>query len=234
MGKVNLAKREIVDLTKDAGRALRALGLGGLQMNVELVFDKSGSMEDEYRSGLAQSAVDRIFALAKTVDPDGKLGVTVFHHDAYPAPDMVDANSASYVNKELARFEYGATNYAPALKLLQKKYDCSSFFGKKPAALPTLVVFITDGANGDASETISAMQLLAKTSPIIVKFIGLDTTGNTPFPMLEKLDDMKGRAFDNADYFAWNDRLTDEDLYKKIFNEIPSAIQAMKAAGLLA
>jgi hypothetical protein len=234
MGKVSLVKREIVDLTKDAGRALRALGLGGLQMNVELVFDKSGSMEDEYLSGLAQSAVDRIFALAKTVDPDGKLGVTVFHHDAYPAPDMVDANAATYVNKELARFEYGATNYAPALKLLQKKYSCSSFFGKKPAALPTLVVFITDGANGDASETISAMQLLAKTSPLLVKFIGLDTTGNTRFPMLEKLDDMVGREFDNADFFPWNSQVTDEELYKKIFNEIPTAIQAMKAAGLLA
>jgi len=231
MPGVNLTKRPVVDLTKDAGRALRRIGFGGFQGNVRLVLDRSGSMQDEYQSGLVQLVLDRVAALAFLLDPDRRLPVTLFHNHAFKAPDLTEANLDGYVRNQLSGFSWGMTEYAPPLKLL---LDDTREPG--PAALPTIVIFITDGENSDRRETISVVQQISKQSPMLIKFIGLDTNGSAAFPFLEELDNLKSSDVvrDAVDFFRWDSRVSDEKLYDLIFNEIPEGVSAMKKLGLVA
>jgi hypothetical protein len=105
-----------------------------------------------------------------------------------------------------------------------------------PAALPTIVIFITDGENSDRRETISVVQQISKQSPMLIKFIGLDTNGSAAFPFLEDLDNLKSSDVvrDAVDFFRWDSRVSDEKLYDLIFNEIPEGVSAMKKLGLVA
>jgi hypothetical protein len=252
MGKVNLAKRSVVDLQKDVGRALRKHNLGGMEMDVVLIFDKSGSMEDEYKSGLAQLCLDRCYALAKTLDADGKMPVYVFHNTAWRAVPVTENNVGAYVKDVLMRYDWGGTSYSAPLKLLledakvpgkQRGWSAvTSMFSSSSASAggaprkPTLALFITDGDNSDKEETTRIMNALAQSAPVLVKFIGLDTGNNVRFPYLEYLDDRKAGSnsgFDNADFFKWDASVTDDVLYEKLVAELDTAVSAMKAQSLL-
>lgn len=230
MPGVNLTKRPVVDLTKDASRALRRIGFGGFQANVELILDRSGSMRDEYESGLVQLVLDRVAALSFLLDPDRRLPVALFHSRAFQAPDLTEANLEGYIRNQLSSFSWGMTEYAPPLRLVLDKLRAPT-----PAVLPTIVIFITDGENSDRYETISVVQQISKQSPMLIKFIGLDTNGSASFPFLEKLDDLKsGVTRDCVDFFRWDSGVSDEKLYDLIFNEIPEGVSAMKKLGLVA
>ena len=235
-GKVNLAKRPIVDLRKDAGRSIRRRNLGGLQMDIEVVLDRSGSMEDEYQSGLVQRVLDRCYALCAELDPDGQMPVTLFHNSAKQLSELTAQNVDNYVQTHISREPYGGTSYAPPLEQILRRRRCEkSFLGKvKPAQRPVMVLFITDGVNDDAHATARVMQELSKEAPVFVKFIGLDTGANVRFTTLERLDDMSGRSFDNADFFRWDSSLNDDGLYDALLNEVASAMNGMKKVGLLA
>jgi tellurium resistance protein TerD len=50
----------------------------------------------------------------------------------------------------------------------------------------------------------------------------------------ERLDDMSGRSFDNADFFRWDGSVTDDALYDLILNEVAGAMDAMRRLKLLA
>ena len=235
-GKVNLAKKPIVDLRKDAGRSIRRRNLGGLQMDIEVVLDRSGSMEDEYQSGLVQRVLDRCHALCAELDPDGQMPVTLFHNSAKQMPELTAQNVDGYVQAHISREPYGGTSYAPPLRQILQRRRCEkSFLGKvKPAQRPVMVLFITDGVNDDAYATAQVMQELSKEAPVFVKFIGLDTGANVRFTTLERLDDMSGRSFDNADFFRWDSSLNDDGLYDALLNEVASAMAGMKKVSLLA
>lgn len=235
-GKVNLAKKPIVDLRKDAGRSIRRRNLGGLQMDIEVVLDRSGSMEDEYQSGLVQRVLDRCYALCAELDPDGQMPVTLFHNSAKQLSELTAQNVDNYVQTHISREPYGGTSYAPPLEQILRRRRCEkSFLGKvKPAQRPVMVVFVTDGVNDDAHATARVMQELSKEAPVFVKFIGLDTGANVRFTTLERLDDMSGRSFDNADFFRWDSSLNDDGLYDALLNEVASAMNGMKKVGLLA
>jgi hypothetical protein len=235
-GKVNLAKKPIVDLRKDAGRSIRRRNLGGLQMDIEVVLDRSGSMEDEYQSGLVQRVLDRCHALCAELDPDGQMPVTLFHNSAKQLSELTAQNVDNYVQTHISREPYGGTSYAPPLEQILRRRRCEkSFLGKvKPAQRAVMVVFVTDGVNDDAHATARVMQELSKEAPVFVKFIGLDTGANVRFTTLERLDDMSGRSFDNADFFRWDSSLNDDGLYDALLNEVNSAMNGMKKVGLLA
>lgn len=232
MPKVSLVKRELVDLGKDAGRALRELNLGGIELDVELILDRSGSMQDEYHGGLVQLVLDRVFAAVEKVDRDGVLPVTLFHFNTMAAPALSAQNLNGYVRSQLDRFDWGGTRYAPPLQALAKKHALKGIFSKTPADKAKLAVFITDGVNDDHAATIAAMKALAK-APVFVVFVGLDTDGYADFSTLERLDDMVGRDFDNADYFRWDGNVTDQQFYHNLFKELPKALSDMKRLGLL-
>ena len=235
-GKVSLVKKPIVDLRKDVGRSIRKRNLGGLQMDIEVVLDRSGSMEDEYQSGLVQRVLDRCYALCAELDPDGQMPVTLFHNSAKQLSELTAQNVDNYVQTHISREPYGGTSYAPPLEQILRRRRCEkSFLGKvKPAQRPVMVLLITDGVNDDAHATARVMQELSKEAPVFVKFIGLDTGANVRFTTLERLDDMSGRSFDNADFFRWDSSLNDDGLYDALLNEVASAMNGMKKVGLLA
>jgi hypothetical protein len=232
MPGVSLTKRPLVDLTKDAGRALRALGLGGVNLDVELILDRSGSMQDEYAGGLVQLVLERVFAAVKQVDPDESLPVTLFHNSCLPAPTLTAGNLEGYVTKNLSGMSWGGTSYSYPLRKLYDKHKLNGWVSKTPAEKAKLAIFITDGENDDAGATLSAMKELSG-APVFVVFVGLDTSGRASFPMLEKLDDMVGRKFDNADYFRWDSSVTDEQFYQLLFKEVAKALQEMKRLSLI-
>jgi len=233
MPKVSLVKRDPVDLGKDAGRALRELNLGGIELDVELVLDRSGSMQDEYRSGLVQLVLDRVYAAVQKVDRDGVLPVTLFHFKTMTAPPLNAQNLDGYVRSQLGQFDWGGTRYAPPLELLAKRHALSGVFSKTPADKAKMVIFVTDGVNDDPASTHAAMRLLSKKAPVFVVFVGLDTDGRADFSTLERLDDMAGRDFDNAGYFRWDGNVTDQQFYQNLFKELPKALSDMKRLGLL-
>jgi hypothetical protein len=233
--KVSLVKKPLVDLRKDVGRALRKRNLGGLKLDIEVVLDRSGSMKDEFESGLVQLVLERCYALCAELDPDGRMPVTLFHDSAKQVTELTAANVDGYVQAHLRHESYGLTSYAPPLTQVLKRRACQTgFLGKKPADRATMVLFITDGVNDDPAETARVMQSLSKSAPVFVKFIGLDTGANVRFTTLERLDDMSGRVFDNADFFRWDGRMDDDALYEALLNEVMAAIDGMKKAGLLA
>ena len=238
---ISLAKRPIVDLKKDAYKAARSADLGGVSMDVIVVMDRSGSMQDEYTSGLVQLVLDRVLALALPFDADGEVPVIIFHNDAIDGVTLTPANVENYVQRELSRMSYGGTEYAPALQKVLDTYGNKKSggflgMGKRtvPVERPTLVLFFTDGDN-DAHDKARVAEIMKKLSEnaIFVKFIGLDTSGTLQFPFLQKLDDMAGRKFDNADFFAWRATLTDPELFAALLNEVPGAIAAMRQLGYL-
>lgn len=77
-------------------------------------------------------------------------------------------------------------------------------------------------------------QLLIKSSstPIFWQFVGL---GKADYGILRKLDKMRGRVVDNADFFALDDidSVTDAELYDRLLNEFPSWLKQVRAKGIL-
>ena len=76
---VNLMKRSPLDLRKDARAAITTKPqLAGLQADVVLVMDRSGSMGNLYANGWVQNCAERVAALGAEFDADGKIDVEKF------------------------------------------------------------------------------------------------------------------------------------------------------------
>jgi len=67
--------------------------------------------------------------------------------------------------------------------------------------------------------------------PIFWQFVGI---GKSSFDFLEKLDNLKGRVVDNANFFAVNDinAITDQELYQRMLTEFPLWLKAAKEKGI--
>ena len=229
MPKISLEKKPIVSLQKDVGRALRKHNLGGLKAAVKIYLDYSGSFADEYKENLVQLALDRLTAVAMSLDGDGKIPVTLFHNAVLNAklPALTSNNCDTYVKQEiLARnLAFGGTNYSPPLQHMRAETQ-----GSKE---PNFVLFLTDGDCSDARETAASLVSLSE-RPVYVMFVGFNTEGSTEFGTLSKLDKMQGRAFDNAGFFAWKPGMSDDEVYDKMFSDVGGAFADMKKLQLTA
>jgi hypothetical protein len=101
----------------------------------------------------------------------------------------------------------------------------------KAVKVPTLVFFMTDGANSDTRETERVIREAAKQG-IFWQFVGI---GGSSFPFLEKLDDLTGRFLDNADFTAIKDVMgvSDEKLFEAVLKEFPGWLRQAKQKGLI-
>ena len=100
-----------------------------------------------------------------------------------------------------------------------------------PADLPTYVIFITDGDNGDHAEAERAVRE-ASAAPIFFQFVGI---GRESFPFLSKMDTMSGRVIDNANFFSVSNlgQKSDDELYKLLLTEFPSYVKEARTKGLI-
>ena len=240
MSQISLRKDKVISLAKERG-------IFGEKAQVVLAIDISGSMGHLYRNGTVQRTLERIVPLALQFDDNGSLDVALFHNQGFLAEDCTLANLEGYVDDEIVRkYQFGGTSYAPVIKLIADKASSkkgvaaklggmfSSLMGKKEEtkALPTYVVFITDGDNDDHSATERLIRELSG-QPIFWQFVGI---GSERFGFLDKLDNLSGREVDNAAFFKANDidRMTDDQLYSELLKEFPGWIPQMRKLGKIA
>ncbi|MCU1407674.1 MAG: tellurium resistance protein [Glaciihabitans sp.] len=101
-----------------------------------------------------------------------------------------------------------------------------------PAAQPVLAVFLTDGVPDSRTQAVTVITALSFV-PIFWQFISI---GKEEIPFLVKLDDLKGRHIDNADYKAVRDitDLTEDTLLGILLDEYPAWVIEQKRRGQIA
>lgn len=247
----------IIDLSKKAKIVLEKKNLGGVQAELVFAIDRSGSMYEEYSDGTVQELIDRLLAIGMNMDVNKQIEVFQFDTSSRYVGTASADNHTNFV-KNNRMTANGGTNYAPVMKAIidkngtplssgtkeAKKGLMGGLFGKKsneptPAATveikpqqhPTFVFFITDGTNSDRDE---AERVIRESSnqPIFWQFVGI---GNESFDFLQKLDDLKGRHVDNADFFKIKNikKISDEELYEKLLTEFPDWLKEVKSKGML-
>ncbi|MET3210730.1 UNVERIFIED_CONTAM: hypothetical protein ABIC26_003691 [Paenibacillus sp. PvR008] len=97
--------------------------------------------------------------------------------------------------------------------------------------IPTYIIFFSDGGVY-LKKKIAKLLIKSSDAPIFWQFIGL---GKADYGVLQKLDDLRGRVVDNADFFALHDFdfVTDTELYDRILNEFPGWLKQVRAKRIL-
>lgn len=239
---------------------MKKLDIVGLQLNVKLMLDYSGSMIQLYQRGVMQSVVERVLPIALAMGLKPVVECYIFHDQAYKVPvDITEQNLKGFVDREILnsrRYTFGGTNYAPAIDLLlndhlkgaqpveaeQKKGGFfSNIFKKAVPAQPTtqsdvatLVLFQTDG---DAMDRLATERSLIKAShhAMFIQTIGV---GGANFSFLKRMDKMEGRFIDNAGFFEIEteeiETVSDQEIYSRMLSELPSYLKLAKANNLIA
>lgn len=244
----------LINLEKKVTISLQKKNIFGEKANIVLAIDISGSMDTLYSQGVVQQVVERLLAIGLNMDNNRQIDVFAFGQNAHEIQEAKESNIEGFVKNILlkkVRLE-GSTYYAgvmnkiinkfgkPLTKTGEKKGLFSKMFGKKEETssngatpkVPTFVFFITDGDNFDKDETTAVMQEVSD-QPIFWQFVGI---GKAKFNFLKKLDDMKGRTVDNADFFACDDiaNIDDQELYDRLLTEFPQWLKEVRNKGILA
>jgi len=231
-------KPAMLSLVKTAGISLEKKGLGEHTAKVQVVLDISASMNGLYRRGAVQRLVERVLALGLRFDDDGEVEVITLGKGSQVAASMTVSNYVGYTDLLLAHHPLeGATYYARAMASVRELNTGSSSDRTQPlkAAVPTYVLFVTDGEPNDRKEAEAQIRAAAY-EPIFWQFIGI----GRGFAFLEKLDDLAGRYIDNADFFSVTEdellgkkQISDDLLFGRLMQEYPAWIPQAKAKGLL-
>ena len=240
----------LINLTKKAGIVLEKKKLAGVKAEIVLVIDQSGSMSSLYKDGTVQELVERLLGIGMNMDANKEIDVFQFNQSSNYVGVATEENHATFV-KDSKMGVSGTTKYAPVMEAVVAKYGTAlggnqepvkkSLLGglfKKGTAetpkipdYPTFVLFITDGNNSDKREATRIVRESA-TQPIFWQFVGI---GKEEFTFLQKLDDLKDRHVDNADFFKVDDikNVSDDELYDKLLTEFPDWLNEIKAKGML-
>ena len=223
--KINLRKEQVSKI------CLEKKPLTNLISRVCLVLDYSVSMTIEYNEGIVQSVIERLLPIAMQFDDNQEMEIWIFEDSFHSLGTISLDNYYNYIENEriLEKYTMGGTEYYPVMNNVIKFYKKEN--DKK--TLPTLVLFITDGDNSYTDKP-KVEKLMKKTCtlPIFWQFIGI---GDNSKKFLEKLDDMKGREIDNANFFNISNikEMTDEDLYKKLLTEYPTWLETIKNKNII-
>ena len=217
--KVILTKNEElnrkISLRKDiVEEKAKLISVNNTMARVVFVLDHSGSMRTMYKDGTVQNLLERIFPMAMYFDDNSELDFYWFDKIFKEFEPVVPGNLEGYVADVILskNDHFGATYYAPVIDEITKQYGI-----QKKSNIPTFVIFITDGANADKTDSKKAL-IEASMYNIFWKFIGI---GKEKFDFLEKLDTMEGRVVDNANFVSVNnlDDLSDDQLYSLLLKE---------------
>ncbi|MFK4304745.1 stress response protein SCP2 [Paenibacillus sp. RC254] len=223
-GKINLLKQSVQI-------SLKKKQIDREKARVAVVLDASGSMGKLYSLGTVQKAFERVLAVAACMDDDGEMDVWFFADKAQRAPSVTERNYENYVKRTFPEPGYGkigiGNNEPEVMTDIILKYTKEV----PNETIPTYIIFFSDGG---VYETKKISKLLIKYSkvPIFWQFVGL---GNADYGVLQKLDDLRGRVVDNADFFALDDidSVTDAELYDRLLNEFPGWLKQVRAKGIL-
>lgn len=200
--KVNLdkskadLKRVVVNLSKETG-----VNLANIKARVAVVMDHSRSIKWQFENGNIQNILTRILPFALQFDDNGQLEVFIFDEFCHKMDvDMNEENYATYVEDVIMKsnYPYGGTQYAPAIRIIDKYYNDA-----ESKVTPTLVFFITDGANYLSDRRPSDKSIIESSDHgMFIMFIG---SGKDDFDYLRHLDDLSGRKFDNTGFMSTKD-----------------------------
>jgi len=219
---------ELVSLAKKAQFNLNKHGLEGQPAKVALCLDHSGSMRGVYASGQIQTFAERVLALATQLDDDGAIDVFFFGTEAWYAGELGLTDYRGGVDRLREGRHLGRTDYAGAMRAVREHFGLT---GKAEATLPVYVLFLTDGA--PTSRPAAEKELREAASyPLFWKFLSI---GDEEIPFLQKLDDLTGRAVDNADYQAVGglSDVKDQALFDLMLVEYGDWLRAARAEGML-
>ena len=230
--KISLEKKiqdgapKLISLVKPLKVELQKKNLLDVTARVGLVLDISGSMTNNYKKGYVQQIVNKILPIAVQFDDDGELDFWFYgtHFDRRSNVTMKNYEIAVPNNWKKLMTRLGGSNNEPlVMRNIIAEYEDSN--------LPAYVVFVTDGG---IYKTGGIKKLLVYSSymPIFWQFVGV--WGNH-YDILEKLDTMRGRYVDNANFFALDDfmKVSNEELYSRLLNEFPNWLKAIKNNGIL-
>ncbi|MEW2164354.1 VWA domain-containing protein [Streptomyces sp. NPDC007084] len=220
----------LVDVAKTAAASLQKRALDGSNMAVYLVIDRSLSMARYYADGSVQHLAGRVLALSTRLDDDGLVPLVMFDHRPYPPVGihLTDYQGVVADQHELhgGKPTMGRTKYAVAMDRVIGHYRSSGATG------PALVVFQTDGIPNDPLETEWTLREASR-MPMFWSFVGF---GTKRVAYLDSLDQLRGRAVDNASYFHAGSEpqtLSDEALYDGITHELPGWLNAARQLGIV-
>lgn len=227
-----------ISLEKRAAKVGIVLAKRGLAtvppVRVGAAFDVSGSAQGFYTSNVMQETIDRLLAVALKFDDNGELDAWLFHDGVLPQlPTITESDEGTYVRNVILKQRglWGGTSYAPVLQAVMEYYFGESapakkasifggLFGKKEAPVasnkkdPAMLLFITDGANGDEAATAAVLKAAEANSPVYFNMVGI---GNPSyFRFIERMADQLG----NVGFTNLNDlSISDDELYEKIVNQ---------------
>ncbi|MEU2780579.1 VWA domain-containing protein [Streptomyces sp. NPDC007110] len=234
MISIEKVQEQAPDLVKHAETAAVSLtknGLAGAQAAVYLVVDRSLSMRHYYADGSVQHLADQALGLSVNLDDDGVVPLIMFDSRPYPTVGVHLADYRGVVGDQHrlhgGERTMGGTHYTIAMHRVIEHYRSSG------STDPALVIFQTDGAPQDRSDTQVQLAMASKL-PLFWAFVGF---GLSPVPFLQQLDTLPGRVVDNASYFhagADPKSVTDNALYDGITSEFAAWLPAARTAGVLA
>lgn len=232
---VDLAKKDpqLVDLVKKVQVSLEKKKLAMDRAKVVLCLDISGSMSSLYKSGAIDVLVQRVMALGYRFDDDGEIDVFLFGERVHRWGALGVDGYRTFV-KDMQRKHplEGGTRYGRAMEAIRAWAKTDN-----PEGLPIYVMFVTDGGTDDKPKTERELRE-ASNEPIFWKFMAIGSKGMfaaARFEFLEKLDDLKNRTVDNADFFQVDNPATptDEAMFDLLMTEYPSWMEAAAKAGVL-
>lgn len=251
----------LLDKQGIAQQVMNTAGIGSQKARLIVAMDYSSSMARRYQNGQVQRTLERLLGLGLAMDDNGEVEMMIFNDNITNLPVVTRNNIQDYVNREILQRGYNieaGTKFAPILRSIRNSFGgarigndtvayegkvgaVAGFFGMrkkvysvKPVAsfaYPIFIVIITDGENEDKHETEEELTILSNYG-VFVQMVGL---GNGSFSNLKKLDDLKHRLIDNANFFKAPDldSVTDESFYKLINTEFPGWVPQARKEGLI-
>ncbi len=231
-GKVSLEKKierqapQLVSLVKPLKVELDKRKLNTVKAHVALVMDMSGSMMKQYTNGTVQEIINKILPIAVQFDDDGELDFWYFGTETRKMPAVTLENYKTAVPDEWQRLMFDLGYGNNEVKVMRQVIDRYAF-----TKMPVYVIFITDGEVGNSSE-IKKLMREASEKPIFWQFVGVS---GKDYGVLKKLDTLKGRYVDNANFFALDDfrSVSTQELYSRLLNEFPLWLQAAKNKNMI-
>ncbi|GLF98209.1 VWA domain-containing protein [Streptomyces yaizuensis] len=225
---VPVTRSSVIDLTKKAALSLDKHGLTGQKAAVYLALDRSGSMRDHYRDGSVQYLAEQILGLARNLDDDGSVPVVFFSTGIDGTTEVKLDNYAGRIqNRHQQLGHMGLTHYEKAIEHVTGLHLASRAHAQ---GIPALVVFQTDGGPSDKEAAEAALRA-ASNLPLFFAFVGYGTR----IEFLRKLDDLDGRAVDNAGYLPVPDpRSVDDDvLYDGVTGQYKPWLAQARSQGIV-
>ncbi|MFG3513411.1 VWA domain-containing protein [Streptomyces bobili] len=229
--------------------SLRKSGAAGVSARVVLVLDASGSMSFLYSGGVVADVVERMAAVAAELDDDGEMQAWTFASDPARLPDLRLGELPEWLRLHVRVGEMSLFRRSkkPRKGLQPGQVDMRSvgiqneeqkviaqvrdYVRANPAAVPTLVLFFSDGGVYRDAAIEKELRAAAE-EPVFWQFVGL---GRSNYGVLERFDTLPGRLVDNVGFFAVDDIRTvpDQELYDRLLSEFPSWLTAAGQAGIL-